>query len=211
MAIMAVLPYMRRNRWGRIVNVSSAVAADGYPGGATYGAAKAALHDLTRTLTRELAPEDILTNVVIARFGADRGGAQLDAAAGGTGHQSLVDTPCPHPRRSRLSDCIRRLGRQHHGQRRSNPHQRRHAPLNARARRRANSTLCGIGVVRKLNLCPTTGWKSSSISHSLISSDSWERPDFFQSLWVLASVCSVATEFVLLRPKRNHRGRSVDT
>ena len=64
-AIMAVLPYMRRNRWGRIVNVSSAVAADGYPGGATYGAAKAALHGLTRTLAKELAPEGILTNVVM--------------------------------------------------------------------------------------------------------------------------------------------------
>jgi 3-oxoacyl-[acyl-carrier protein] reductase len=64
-AIMAVLPYMRRNRWGRIVNVSSAVAADGYPGGATYGAAKAALHGLTRTLARELAPQGILTNVVM--------------------------------------------------------------------------------------------------------------------------------------------------
>jgi 3-oxoacyl-[acyl-carrier protein] reductase len=64
-AIMAVLPYMRRNRWGRIVNISSAVAADGYPGGATYGAAKAALHGLTRTLARELAPEGILTNVVM--------------------------------------------------------------------------------------------------------------------------------------------------
>jgi len=63
--IMAVLPYMRRNRWGRIVNVSSAVAADGYPGGATYGAAKAALHGLTRTLARELAPDGILTNVVM--------------------------------------------------------------------------------------------------------------------------------------------------
>ena len=63
--IMAVLPYMRRNRWGRIVNISSAVAADGYPGGATYGAAKAALHGLTRTLARELAPEGILTNVVM--------------------------------------------------------------------------------------------------------------------------------------------------
>jgi 3-oxoacyl-[acyl-carrier protein] reductase len=56
---------MRRNRWGRIVNVSSAVAADGYPGGATYGAAKAALHGLTRTLARELAPEGMLSNVVM--------------------------------------------------------------------------------------------------------------------------------------------------
>ncbi|HEY2105286.1 MAG TPA: SDR family oxidoreductase [Candidatus Binataceae bacterium] len=64
-AIGAVLPHMRRQRWGRIVNVSSVVAADGFPGGATYGAAKAALHGLTRTLAKELAPEGILTNVVM--------------------------------------------------------------------------------------------------------------------------------------------------
>jgi len=64
-AIQEVLPYMRRQRWGRIVNISSAVAADGYVGGATYGAAKAALHGLTRSLAKELAPEGILTNVVM--------------------------------------------------------------------------------------------------------------------------------------------------
>jgi 3-oxoacyl-[acyl-carrier protein] reductase len=64
-AIQAVLPYMRRQRWGRIVNVSSVVAADGFPGGATYGAAKAGLHGMTRTLAKELAPEGILTNVVM--------------------------------------------------------------------------------------------------------------------------------------------------
>src|SRR5579885_445544 len=64
-AIGAVLPHMRRAGWGRIVNVSSVVAADGFPGGATYGAAKAALHGLTRTLAKELAPEGILTNVVM--------------------------------------------------------------------------------------------------------------------------------------------------
>jgi len=65
LAIQTVLPYMRRNQWGRIVNVSSVVAADGYPGAATYGAAKAALHGMTRTLAKELAPYGILTNVVM--------------------------------------------------------------------------------------------------------------------------------------------------
>ena len=46
----------------------SVVAADGYPGAATYGAAKAALHGMTRTLARELAPSGILTNVVMPGF-----------------------------------------------------------------------------------------------------------------------------------------------
>jgi 3-oxoacyl-[acyl-carrier protein] reductase len=64
-AIQAVLPAMRSQRWGRIVNVSSGVAEDGVPGGAAYGAAKAAQHGLTRTLCKELGPDGILVNVVI--------------------------------------------------------------------------------------------------------------------------------------------------
>ncbi len=61
----AVLPSMRSRGFGRIVNVSSGVAADGFPGTAPYGAAKAALHGLTKTLSKELAPAGILVNVVM--------------------------------------------------------------------------------------------------------------------------------------------------
>jgi 3-oxoacyl-[acyl-carrier protein] reductase len=64
-AIQAVLPAMRERRWGRIVNVSSGIAADGYPGSGPYAAAKAALHGLTRTLSKELGPAGILVNVVM--------------------------------------------------------------------------------------------------------------------------------------------------
>lgn len=64
-AIQAVLPSMRRQSWGRIVNVSSGIAVDGLPGSAPYGAAKAALHGLTRTLSKELGPDGILVNVVM--------------------------------------------------------------------------------------------------------------------------------------------------
>jgi 3-oxoacyl-[acyl-carrier protein] reductase len=64
-AVQAVLPSMRSRGFGRIVNVSSGVAADGFPGGAPYGAAKAALHGLTKTLSRELAPAGILVNVIM--------------------------------------------------------------------------------------------------------------------------------------------------
>src|SRR5207247_1844223 len=67
-AIQAVLPSMRARGWGRIVNVSSAIAVDGLPGAGPYGAAKAALHGLTRTLARELGPAGILTNVVMPGF-----------------------------------------------------------------------------------------------------------------------------------------------
>jgi 3-oxoacyl-[acyl-carrier protein] reductase len=64
-AIQAVVPSMRSRGWGRIVNVSSAVAVDGLPGAGPYAAAKAALHGLTRTLGKELGPAGILVNVVM--------------------------------------------------------------------------------------------------------------------------------------------------
>jgi 3-oxoacyl-[acyl-carrier protein] reductase len=64
-AIQAVLPAMRAQGWGRIVNISSGIAIDGRPGAGPYGAAKAALHGLTRTLAKELGPAGILVNVVM--------------------------------------------------------------------------------------------------------------------------------------------------
>ncbi|MEN3281504.1 MAG: 3-oxoacyl-[acyl-carrier protein] reductase [Solirubrobacteraceae bacterium] len=64
-AIQAVLPSMRQRRWGRIVNVSSGIAVDGLPGSAPYAAAKASLHGLTRTLSKELGPDGILVNVIM--------------------------------------------------------------------------------------------------------------------------------------------------
>jgi 3-oxoacyl-[acyl-carrier protein] reductase len=65
LAIQHALPSMREQSWGRIVNVSSTVAADGLAGSGPYGTAKAALHGLTRTLALELGPAGILVNVVM--------------------------------------------------------------------------------------------------------------------------------------------------
>ncbi len=63
-----VVPLMRAQGWGRIVNVSSNVAEDGIPGAGAYAAAKAGLHGLTRVLARELGPVGILSNVVMPGF-----------------------------------------------------------------------------------------------------------------------------------------------
>jgi 3-oxoacyl-[acyl-carrier protein] reductase len=62
----AAVPSMRKNRWGRIVTVSSGLAVHGMLGSAGYSAAKAALHGLTRSLFVELGPDGILVNVVMA-------------------------------------------------------------------------------------------------------------------------------------------------
>lgn len=60
------VPHMRKNKWGRIVFVSSGIAMKGYPARGTYGAAKEALHGLTKSLAMELGPEGILVNTVMS-------------------------------------------------------------------------------------------------------------------------------------------------
>ncbi|PRY02338.1 SDR family NAD(P)-dependent oxidoreductase [Allonocardiopsis opalescens] len=64
----AVVGDMRARGWGRIVNVSTGLVEDGFPGSASYVAAKAGLHGLTRVMSRELASAGILTNVVMPGF-----------------------------------------------------------------------------------------------------------------------------------------------
>lgn len=55
---------MARERFGRIVSVSSVAAQLGNRGQVNYAAAKAALHGATRSLAREMASRGITANVV---------------------------------------------------------------------------------------------------------------------------------------------------
>jgi 3-oxoacyl-[acyl-carrier protein] reductase len=56
---------MLKNRWGRVVNVSSVVAERANPGQANYAAAKAGVLALTRTVAREMARKGITCNAVV--------------------------------------------------------------------------------------------------------------------------------------------------
>ncbi len=58
----AVLPTMRQQQWGRIINISSVVAQIGVPGAAAYAASKAGLIGLTKTLAREVIRKGITVN-----------------------------------------------------------------------------------------------------------------------------------------------------
>lgn len=64
-AVRAVLPTMRAAGFGRLVHVSSNIALDGMQGSVYYGAAKAALHGMNRSLAWEVGDDGILTNVVL--------------------------------------------------------------------------------------------------------------------------------------------------
>jgi 3-oxoacyl-[acyl-carrier protein] reductase len=67
-AIQQVLPGMMRERWGRIVNISSVVGERGNPGQANYVASKAGLIGLTKSLAQEVGSRNITVNAVAPGF-----------------------------------------------------------------------------------------------------------------------------------------------
>jgi 3-oxoacyl-[acyl-carrier protein] reductase len=60
----AIMSQMVRNRWGRIINITSVVGETGQAGQANYAASKAGLIGLTKSLARELASRSITVNAV---------------------------------------------------------------------------------------------------------------------------------------------------
>ena len=67
MSRAAIRPMMKQ-RYGRIVNITSVVGASGNPGQANYAAAKAGVAGLTRALARELGSRGITVNCVAPGF-----------------------------------------------------------------------------------------------------------------------------------------------
>lgn len=64
----AVMRSMMKQRYGRIVNITSVVGASGNPGQANYAAAKAGVAGMTRALARELGSRNITVNCVAPGF-----------------------------------------------------------------------------------------------------------------------------------------------
>jgi 3-oxoacyl-[acyl-carrier protein] reductase len=64
----AVMRTMMKQRYGRIVNITSVIGAIGNPGQANYAAAKAGVAGLTKALARELGSRGITVNAVAPGF-----------------------------------------------------------------------------------------------------------------------------------------------
>lgn len=64
LCIKHVLPHMRKNNWGRIVNISSVVPSLGIPGTVAYSASKAGLAGLTKTVSKEVINSNITVNTI---------------------------------------------------------------------------------------------------------------------------------------------------
>ncbi len=60
----ALVPFMRENRYGRIVNIASIAGKEGNPNAAPYSAAKAGVIGLTKSLGKELADMNITVNCI---------------------------------------------------------------------------------------------------------------------------------------------------
>ncbi len=68
LCIQQVMPAMLRQRWGRIINISSVVAETGNPGQANYVAAKSGLIGLTKALAQEIASRNVTVNAIAPGF-----------------------------------------------------------------------------------------------------------------------------------------------
>ena len=64
----AVMRTMMKQRYGRIISITSVVGASGNPGQANYAAAKAGVAGMTRALARELGSRKITVNCVAPGF-----------------------------------------------------------------------------------------------------------------------------------------------
>ena len=67
-AIQQVLQGMMRERWGRIINITSVVGQAGNAGQANYAASKAGLIGLTKSMAQEMASRNVTVNAVAPGF-----------------------------------------------------------------------------------------------------------------------------------------------
>ena len=93
------LIHMVRQRYGRIINMSSVVGVSGNPGQANYAASKAGLIGFTKAVAREVASRNVTVNAVAPGLHHHQhGGATLGGRAQPSARPHTAG-PLRHPRR----------------------------------------------------------------------------------------------------------------
>jgi short-subunit dehydrogenase len=95
-AMQAVIPVMRENGGGMILNISSMVSKNYFPGLAAYASTKYALNAITLTARAELEQDHVVVSafhpkMTATKFGENSAGEKYVSSAGRPGMQ--VDTP----------------------------------------------------------------------------------------------------------------------
>ena len=78
MCSRAVLRYMMKQRWGRIISIASVVGIVGNAGQANYASAKAGVIGLTKSIAKEVGSRGITANAIAPGFIETRMTEQLD-------------------------------------------------------------------------------------------------------------------------------------
>jgi len=105
----AAYPAMRHQRYGRIVNISSATFFIGYPGLSAYVASKGGIIGFTRALAREAGPHEITVNAVTpGLIATDRALAEEAEVFEEIVPEQAVQRP---GKPQDISDCVRYLVR----------------------------------------------------------------------------------------------------
>jgi NAD(P)-dependent dehydrogenase (short-subunit alcohol dehydrogenase family) len=96
----AVVPHMREQRYGRIVNVSSSVFWRGIPGFLHYSTSKAGIIGLTRSLSHELGEDGITINSVAPGYTQSEGVIEVQEAGIGQDPEEIAAAQAiPRPQR----------------------------------------------------------------------------------------------------------------
>jgi len=101
----AVLRFMVRKRWGRIINVVSVVGLEGNPGQSNYAASKAGVIAFSRSIAKEVASRNITVNSVAPGYIATEIVADLSPA-----FKELIFSRIPQNRFGTVDDVANMVG-----------------------------------------------------------------------------------------------------
>lgn len=107
LCIREVLPGMRENNFGRIINLSSVVGQTGVAGTVAYAASKSGLFGMVKTISTEMGDKDVtINNIALGYF--DKG--MIDQVPDGLQKQIIESIPKKKLGKvQQLADCIEYL------------------------------------------------------------------------------------------------------